>query len=288
MRSRFGHGRSQGGKSSASLLAEWRKALDRGLGSAALSLPGSVSFDQPFYGDTLDDFVTRAKLPSTRELVQMGPGQDQGYELFAQSVLQEMSTSAEISETEIRQQMPEGELQEMGPQNWEWVQALVQVIDGHWPAISGVTIEKFLTDVYLYLDKPAVRKKIDGIVEAALTDQPTVVVGHSLGSIVAYNVLVKHAPSMKLAGFLTIGSPLGIKAITALLGLPRNPAAGRWVNAYDKRDIVALNPLNARHFPVAPPVKNFSGVRNHTDNRHGIAGYLDDPTVAKQLVAFAT
>ena len=155
-------------------------------------------------------------------------------------------------------------------------------------SISGATIEKFLTDVYLYLDKPAVRKKIDGIVEAALTDQPTVVVGHSLGSIVAYNVLVKHAPRMKLAGFLTIGSPLGIKAITALLGLPRNPAAGRWVNAYDKRDIVALNPLNAKHFPVAPPVSNFSGVRNHTDNRHGIAGYLDDPTVARQLVAFAT
>jgi hypothetical protein len=157
-----------------------------------------------------------------------------------------------------------------------------------WPGISGRTIETFLNDVYLYLDKAVVRKKINSIVESELTDEPTVVVAHSLGSVVAYDVLMSHHSNINLAGFLTVGSQLGIKAITAMLGLPRNPAPGKWVNAYDKRDIVALNPLDANHFPVAPQIVNFAGVKNHTSNRHGIDGYLDDSVVAKQVAAFAS
>lgn len=287
MRVLFIHGRAQGGKSSAELLPVWRAALDRGLAKIGASLPPDTKYDLPFYGDTLDDFVARAKLPSSGQIVAMGPGQDQGYELFMQSVLQEIEAAGEITEVEIRQEMPDAELQEMGPQNWEWVQAIVKVIDQKWPGISGATIEKFLTDVYLYIDKPVVRKAIDEIVQAALTDEPTLVVGHSLGSVVGYNLLVAKAPEIRLAGYVTIGSPLGIKAITASLGLPRNPAPKRWMNAFDTRDIVALNPLDARHFPVAPPIANFGGVKNHTDNRHGITGYLDDRTVAKQVMAFA-
>jgi hypothetical protein len=31
-------------------------------------------------------------------------------------------------------------------------------------------------------------------------------------------------------------------------------------------------------------VTNFNGVQNHTDNRHGIDGYLDDSNVAANLL----
>jgi hypothetical protein len=30
-------------------------------------------------------------------------------------------------------------------------------------------------------------------------------------------------------------------------------------------------------------IENYSMVKNHTDNRHGIIGYLDDPSVAKRI-----
>ena len=288
MRILYVHGRAQGGKSTESLKAEWGGALERGLSSSGLSLPSSISFDLPFYGDTLDDFVERAKLPSSQDIVSMGPGSDPGYETFAQSVLQEINAEFAISEEEIRAQMPDDDLQEMGPQNWEWVQAIVKVIDQTWPGISGKTIEAFLNDVYLYLDKSVVRKKINSIVEAELTDEPTVVIAHSLGSVVAYDVLMSHQSNLNLAGFLTVGSPLGIKAITGMLGLPKNPSPGKWLNAYDERDIVALNPLDANHFPVAPQIANYSGVDNHTSNRHGIDGYLDDHTVVTQIASFAS
>ncbi len=56
-----------------------------------------------------------------------------------------------------------------------------------------------------------------------------------------------------------------------------------WFNAYDPEDVVALHPLDAKHFPVTPEVENFDGVDNFTDNQHGIIGYLSDPTVARRI-----
>jgi hypothetical protein len=56
-----------------------------------------------------------------------------------------------------------------------------------------------------------------------------------------------------------------------------------WFNALDHRDIVALYPLDADHFGVEPAIENKTDVENHTDNRHGISGYLDDEVVARRI-----
>ncbi|MGJ8556987.1 MAG: alpha/beta hydrolase [Sulfitobacter geojensis] len=294
MRILFIHGRAQGGKSSDKLSHEWGDALTRGLTAAGLSLPNEISFDYPFYGDTLDDFVKESKLASSPGLVAMGNSSgDAGFDSFTRLVLQEIDAQGEISDAEVRAQMPPGEtLEEMGPQNWRWVRAFVRAVDARWPNFSGARIEDFLTDVWLYLDKPAVQSAIDAIIEAELTDEPTLVVSHSLGTVVAYNILKKH--KMNLAGFMTLGSPLAIKAITAKLGLLENVAPKRWVNAFDKADIVALNPLDSTHFPVLPKIVNYGGVHNTTGNRHGIGGvhpergYLLDEKIVQQIAAFAT
>ena len=34
---------------------------------------------------------------------------------------------------------------------------------------------------------------------------------------------------------------------------------------------------------MTPSITNKTNVNNHTDNRHGIVGYLDDPDVAKKI-----
>jgi hypothetical protein len=62
-----------------------------------------------------------------------------------------------------------------------------------------------------------------------------------------------------------------------------SPAAA-WYNAFDSRDLIALYPLDRDNFPVKPDIENYSRVRNRTDNRHGIIGYLDDATVAKKIL----
>jgi pimeloyl-ACP methyl ester carboxylesterase len=117
-----------------------------------------------------------------------------------------------------------------------------------------------------------------------LSSDPTVVVGHSLGTVVAYEVLRGHK-SNDVSRFITVGAPLGIRAIRRRLAAPLTMPGGvrDWYNAFDKRDVVALYPLDASNFAITPPIRNFSEVLNFTENHHGIAGYLDGAEVASEI-----
>jgi hypothetical protein len=100
--------------------------------------------------------------------------------------------------------------------------------------------------------------------------------------VVAYNVL--GAAGRKIPLYVTVGSPLGIRAIRRTLGTIVNPCGTKgWYNAYDSHDVVALYPLDRDNFDVTPAITNNGSVQNWTDNRHGIIGYLDDAEVAKAI-----
>jgi hypothetical protein len=45
----------------------------------------------------------------------------------------------------------------------------------------------------------------------------------------------------------------------------------------------ATQPLDKNRFNIAPAITHNNQVRTHTDNRHGIEGYLDDAMVAKAI-----
>ena len=83
--------------------------------------------------------------------------------------------------------------------------------------------------------------------------------------------------------FLTVGSPLAIRAIRRQFLPLRDPPVGGWYNAFDPKDVVALYPLDGTNFPVQPAVENYNQVHNSTDNHHGIVGYLDNPEVAGHI-----
>jgi hypothetical protein len=87
--------------------------------------------------------------------------------------------------------------------------------------------------------------------------------------------------------YVTLGSPLAIRPIRNQFVPLRflKPPVDAWVNAFDRRDVVALYPLDAANFPVAPPIENHGRVNNHTNDRHGVAGYLDDASVADRILA---
>jgi hypothetical protein len=278
------HGRSQGGKYPEELKAIWINTLKKGFVAARSPLPDDVKFDFPFYGDKLDQFTAQADLPTPDDLVAKGPGQDKEFEQFMQSMLAEMKVNAAITDKEVEAAMDGGNIQEKGIQNWHWVQAIARVIDHYWTDTADFTIETFLKDVFLYVNKPAVTRGINKIVEEKLTSEPTIVIAHSLGTVVGYKVIMDNLTKLNLIKFVTVGSPLGLKAISSKLGLLQNPGGTNgWYNAYDKRDIVALNALDDRNFPTDPVIVNNHNVDNHTENRHGIIGYLNDVAVAKQV-----
>jgi len=283
MRLLFVHGRSQGGKNPETLKEVWLDALEKGLDRAGLKLPTHIDVSFPYYGDRLDKFAADFELPADPAVVPKGSPVFDDYAQFRAEVADEMRRRANITDEEVRAEA--GELPtEKGVQNWAWVQAIVRLLDKNVVAVSEGTIEVFLRDVFLYSRRKVVQTQIDAIVAAELTDDTAVVVGHSLGSVVAYNVL--RARSQKAPLFVTVGSPLGIRALRASLS-PLSNAGGKrgWYNAYDPRDIVSLYPLDVANFDVDPSITNNGKVNNWTENRHGIVGYLDDADVAKAVHA---
>ncbi len=78
-------------------------------------------------------------------------------------------------------------------------------------------------DVSHYLKNPGVRDVIEAGVRSAVTPNvETVVVGHSLGSVVTYNLLRRegHGLGWKVPLYVTVGSPLAVNAISTRLQPP--------------------------------------------------------------------
>jgi pimeloyl-ACP methyl ester carboxylesterase len=201
-------------------------------------------------------------------------------------MIRELATKAGVTEAQIMAEL-QPEVIARGPQNWGWVQGILSALDQHVPGASGASVALFTKDVYQYLKNPGIRDPIDRGVRAAFTPgKETVVVGHSLGTVVAYNVLRRDgdAAGWKVPLFITLGSPLAVKVIKKSLAPISHPrCAGKWFNAMDERDVVSLYPLDAAHFAVNPAIENKTDVNNGTDNRHGISGYLSDPVVARRI-----
>ncbi|HUN38354.1 MAG TPA: hypothetical protein VMU95_40710 [Trebonia sp.] len=108
-----------------------------------------------------------------------------------------------------------------------------------------------LKQVHSYFADAALRARIRQAVADQITDDTRVVVAHSLGTVVAYEVLCS-APGLASLTFVTLGSPLGLPNLIfdRLQPAPRPPGAnvrGRWpararswTNVADAGDVVAL------------------------------------------------
>jgi hypothetical protein len=287
------HGRSQEHKDSIALKAEWLDALEEGLAKSNLTLPiaePDVRF--PFYGDTLFDLVDGKSEDTAAEVIVRGEQGDDDEQRFVRAVMEEVQKKSGITDAEIAQVAGQ-EVVEKGPQNWEWVQGFLRAVDRFLPHGSGAAVALFTHDVYQYLKNTAIRQRIDAGVSAAITPGvQTVVVSHSLGTVVAYSLLRSQGQrrGWNVPLFVTLGSPLAIGEVRKTLksfGPTRCPeCAAQWFNAMDERDVVALYPLDPTCFPLdplAPSIHNKTDVRNRTKNRHGIGGYLDDQEVAQRI-----
>lgn len=271
------HGRGQAGRSEAELTRQWMTALGRGAMAAELALPPDPDVTLPFYGDRMDALALRAAAPGA-----LGTAADADFEAFRVEMVTEMRT--ELGLAVPARPSPRGEgLPD--PVTREWVQAILRAIERAHPGLSERFLETYIRDVYLYLTAPLVRREIDALVAAPLDARPTVVVGHSLGSVIAFAILRDRRAGPDVPLLMTLGSPLGIRTISRRLGPIHFPArAAAWINGFDQRDVIALRPVDATGFPVEPPIRNIDDIDNRTAGHHGIDGYLDKPQIAGPIV----
>jgi len=281
----FVHGRGQEGRNPEELKAAWIDTLRRGAAAAQRALPADVEFAFPFYGDLLAQFVRANDIPLTSEIAIRGAAPDNEFLAFQAEVAEELRQRAGVTDEQVDEEYGDNP-RPRGALNWAWVQAILRALDKHGGGMGAEAIESFTRDVFLYCTRSGVRDEINRIVGQQLTEAPTVVVAHSLGTVVAYNVLRTDLRKLQVPVFVTVGSPLGVRAVRNNFRPLRSPhpPVDDWYNAFDKRDVVALYPLDSDNFPVQPAITNNNTVRNHTDNRHGIDGYLDDPSIAKIIL----
>jgi len=283
----FVHGRSQQGKDSKALKSEWIAAWEQGLSKSGFTLP--ISEDQirfPFYGDTLDQMVGGLSPEAAAGIVVRGEGPlPPSEDKFLGAWLAELKERSGIGDVEVEEALRVG--QTRGVQNWGWVQAILKIVDRKIPGASALSVAIATRDVYQYLHNSTFRQVMDdGVRSAFKAGTETVVVSHSLGTVVAYNVLAKGAPAngVSVPQFITLGSPLAVTVVKERINPLVYPSCvENWFNAMDERDVVALYPLNARNFEVVPEIENKTDVDNDTANRHGITGYLSDAVVAQRI-----
>lgn len=288
----FIHGRAQQNKESVGLKADWVEDLRGGLRDAGLSLPiTDLDIRFPYYGDTLHQLSQGVAAEDAAAIVVRGTGPGNDAERrFIKDVLDEVRTEEDISDADIEAEIG-ADVVNRGLLNYEWVQGLLKVLDRKTSFGSGASIALFTKDVYHYLTNPVLRAHIDtGVTDAMRSEEPTVVVSHSLGTVIAYSILRREGKALgwKVPTFITLGSPLGITRIRETLAaqqpLAKPSCVDEWSNAYDERDVVALYPLERPHFDISPnSIRNKRNVRNGTSNHHGISGYLGDAEIARWI-----
>jgi pimeloyl-ACP methyl ester carboxylesterase len=84
-----------------------------------------------------------------------------------------------------------------------------------------------LKQVSLYFGDAAIRETAKQKLLSIIRDDTKVVIGHSLGSIVAYEALCELA-SRPVQTFITIGSPLGLDPIFSKLNPAPKDGFGKW------------------------------------------------------------
>lgn len=281
------HGRAQEKKDGAAVKKEWMAAWEKGLAKSGLTNPltdADVHF--PFYGDTLAEMVAGKSAQEAAEVIVKGPPPASAEQEVMREMIAEIAMNEGISEADIRAELST-EVIDKGPLNWGWVQGILSALDRIKP-ISARLVALVTADVAKYLTNPAIQRTInDGVLQAIKPGQEAVVVSHSLGTVVAYNVLMSRPtqfPAVSVPLFVTLGSPLAVNAVKSRLRPHTFPKpVAKWYNAMDPDDVVSLHPLTKKHFDTGGTIENHDRVKNSTANQHSIGGYLDDEKVAKRI-----
>ena len=142
----------------------------------------------------------------------------------------------------------------------------------------------FVKQVNRYLSDPDFRALVHREVAAAMAQSPRLVIGHSLGSVIAYNWLRENELERPPA-LLTLGSPLGFEAIRRRVGC-RDGHSGwpgqvrSWTNIAAGHDAVAmvkkLAPLYSRDISDLP-------CDNPRKSAHAAVRYLVNVRTARAI-----
>ncbi len=184
--------------------------------------------------------------------------------------------------------------------------------------ITDAIIGKYFRDLELYYSGEMIidanrTKRFSELIRNRLRDKllkhrddRIMLIGHSMGTVIAYDVLTFVLPDIKIDTFVTMGSPLGLPVIMSKIGdeMKRSGLNGKkiktppgilknWYNYSDILDKVAFNYKLSDYYtendhgvkPVDILVTNNYEI-NGLKNPHKVFGYLRTPEFSSVLSEF--
>jgi hypothetical protein len=250
------------------LIAAWGPALADGLERAAGHQVPIPDLDIAFYGDVfLSDQAKAGSKGQTGELAEFTEDDADSLGPF----VAEVSAAFASGERPAAGPPTKGRTSVPLP-----VQCLLQALDRRFGSReTSLLFLGELKQVRRYLLDPDLKADVDGRAEQVIGCGGRVVIGHSLGSVVAFEFVRQHQ-DYPVDLLLTLGSPLGLRTVRALMPDPGYgagripPNVGQWVNVRDPRDAVACAGDLTRFWPG---ISADHTVDNQSD-AHSVTRYL--------------
>jgi hypothetical protein len=229
-----------------------------------------------------------------------GPALGADEEALADELAQECLRQGEQSESSEQQRVAREELAALGlvdagePQGLRsmFAKLVARLARLPWFArlgfgVASRFVQTTLSQVTRYLSDEAVRATAQHAVLRLVDEGTRVIVGHSLGSVVAYEACFRLPRPLRL--LVTIGSPLGLATIVRPRLQPQPPVfpplVRRWVNFADRNDVVAAEP-DLRHIFGAVPEGAVFEPAGRVDNgrdAHRAESYLTAAVVCRPV-----
>lgn len=164
---------------------------------------------------------------------------------------------------------------------------------GQW--VSGKLLVRDLAQVARYLtrgepsdDGLTIDARIRRAVAEAFGQGPAVVVAHSLGTVVSFELL--HERPAEIPLWVTLGSPLAMRSLVWPRIIPRPPATPmsveRWLNFWDRDDIITARPILEEDFASSAGGVKPQSARVDSDGIwvHTATKYLAHDRVARPVI----
>ena len=264
------HGIAQQQKGRAQLVEEWGPGLADGVESAAGVSAAVPSLDLCFYGDLF--------LPAAAQGQRQPPGKGQMAKADELAVPVSGDDAAFLDEaaSEVESALPDLGPAMGAPKVPGVLQPVLKRLTRRMDGGLALQFLRVLRQVKAYLDDEEMAARIRELFIAKLDAGPSVVVAHSLGTVIAVDTLRLHR-DRGASVLVTLGSPLGMLAVQSRLRQPEpptDPAQGvmnvsRWVNVYDPADPVAAAGGLSRIWPMVDDYTVVNG-----KDPHAIRPYL--------------
>ena len=290
MRIVFIHGMNQQNYNATTLKQYWVTLFENGLKDIHADVDiNTLDISLPFYGDLLSKHQLKNSLDLTTFLPKSWGGLHLPFHLSQNStIVNETHPNICALPTFNPNHSPtmSQRLSLVSALSKDHVLKEFIIFLNHYPKLHLSLIQKFLIETYLYLENEKFMHEVDQrIMQHLQPNENHIIVAHSLGTVIAYNLLHK-IRDFRIQTLITLGSPLAYKVIQDKLPIPISrpkQLKGDWINFYSPDDYLTAFPLSNAPFDFHPAIINFP-VNTPISTPHKIAGYLEHPKVIQSII----